>query len=105
MANVVVLSASTIQVSWDRLDTPEITGYRVFYSQTKMVDNEQFIMVFESKNSVTIDNLLINVEYQFQVAAVAELDGDVVMGERSNVSIARPTAPFANTPSTNETQG
>ena len=30
--------------------------------------------------------------------AVAELDGDVVMGVRSSVSIARPTPPPATTP-------
>ena len=30
-----------------------------------------------------IGGLLNNVEYKFQVAALAELDGDVVIGERS----------------------
>ena len=39
-------------------------------------------------NSVTIDNLLTDVEYQFQVVAVAELDTDMIMGERSNVSVS-----------------
>ena len=100
---VEVVSATSIQVSWDRLDIPEITGYIVYYSQTR--NSEMATTVLHSKNSVIIENLLTNAEYQFQVVAVAALDGDVVMGERSNMSIARPTAPPANTPHTIETQG
>ena len=100
---VEVVSATSIQVSWDRLDIPEITSYMVYYSQTG--NSERVTTVSSSKISVTIENLQTNVEYQFQVVAVAELDGDVVMGERSNMSIAHPTAPPASTPSTNETQG
>ena len=98
-----MLSATSIQVTWDQLDIPEITGYIVYYSQTG--NSEMITTVSGSENSVIIDNLLTNVEYQFQVVAVAELDGDVVMGGRSKVTIARLTAPPANTPSTNETQG
>ena len=100
-----VLSATSIQVTWDQLDIPEITGYIVYYSQTG--NSEMETTVPSSENSVTIDNLLTDVEYQFQVVAVAELDGDsdTIMGERSNVSIVCPTPPPANTPSTNETQG
>ena len=115
-----VVSATSIQVSWGRLDIPEITSYIVYYSQTG--NSEMATTVLHSKNSVTIENLLTNAEYQFQVVAVAALDGDVVMGVRSNVSIAHPTPPPATTPppavssarptpppatthSTNETQG
>ena len=31
---VEVVSASSVRVSWDSLDIPEITGYIVYYSQT-----------------------------------------------------------------------
>ena len=91
-----VVSAISIQVSWNRLDIPEITGYTVYYSQTR--NSEMATTVLHSKNSVTIENLLTDAEYQFQVVAVAELDGDVVMGERSNVSLSRPTPPPPTTP-------
>ena len=37
-----------------------------------------------SVNSVVIGNLVNNVEYQFQVAAIAKLDGVVFTGVRSN---------------------
>ena len=98
-----VVSAISVQVTWDQLDIPEITRYIVYYSQTG--NSEMITTVPGSENSVTIENLLTDVEYQFQVVAVAELDGDVIVGERSNVSIARPTTPPANTPSTIKTQG
>ena len=104
-----VLSATSVQVSLDRLDIPEITGYKVYYSQTG--NSEMVNTLPSSENSLIIENLLTDMEYQFQVVAVVELDGDVVMGERSNVSIARPTPPPpttptpASTPHTNETQG
>ena len=84
-----VVSATSIQVSWDRLYFPEITGYIVYYSQKG--NSESATIVPSSMNSVTIDNLLTDVEYQFQVVAVAELDEDVVMGERSNVYLSHLT--------------
>ena len=36
LMNVVVevVSATSVRVSWDRIDLPEITGYTVYYSQT-----------------------------------------------------------------------
>ena len=91
-----VVSATSIEVSWDRLDIPEIIRYIIYYSQ--IGNSEMSTTVSGSENSVTIDNLLTDVEYQFHVVAVAELDGDVVMGERSNVSVSRPTPPPPTTP-------
>ena len=91
------VSANSIQVTWDQLCTSEITGYRVYYRQTGKceIDTiEQYSTVSCSKNSVTIDNLLTNIEYQFQVVAI---EGDTDVGERSNVSlssnISRPATP------------
>ena len=81
-----VTSATSVRVSWDRLDIPEITGYIVYYSQTEMVTTEQSVNVPISQNSVLIEDLMTDVEYQFEVLAVAELDGDVVMGERSTAA-------------------
>ena len=91
-----VVSATSVQVSWDRLDILEITGYIVYYSQTG--NSEMVTTLSGSKNSVTIENLFTDVEYQFQVVALAELNGDVVMGKRSNVSVSRPTPPPPTTP-------
>ena len=94
-----VESATSIHVSWDRLDIPELTRYIVYYSQKG--NSEMTTSVSGSENSVTIYNLLTDVEYQFQVVAVAELEGesDAIIGERSNVSVSRPTPPPPTTPS------
>ena len=82
---VEVVSDTSVRVSWDSLDIPEITGYTVYYNQTanRKRPSEESITVPSSDNSVVIEGLLNNVEYQFQVAAIAEVDGDVIVGQRS----------------------
>ena len=87
---VEVESDTSVRVSWDSLG-PDITGYIVYYSQTgnsEGVTTEQSLSVpntadSEDKVSVLIGDLVHNVEYQFQVVATAELEGKVVMGQRS----------------------
>ena len=85
---VEVVSDTSVRVSWDSVDIPEITGYTVYYSQTgnRKRQSEESITVPSSDNSVVIEGLLNNVEYQFQVVAIAELDGDVIIGQRSLLS-------------------
>ena len=85
---VEVVSDTSVRVSWDSVDIPEITNYTVYYSQTgdRKRQSEESITVPSSDKSVVIEGLLNNVEYQFQVVAIAELDGDVIMGQRSNVT-------------------
>ena len=86
---VAVLSDTSVQVSWDRLDAPEVKGYIVYYSQTgssEMVTAEQSVNISNSNASVIIDNLINSTLYQFEVVAVAELNGDVVLGQRSPTS-------------------
>ena len=82
---VEVVSDTSVRVSWNSVDIPEITGYTVYYNQTgnRKRQSEESITVPSSDNSVVIEGLLNNVEYQFQVAAIAELDGDVIVGQRS----------------------
>ena len=102
---VLLLSATSVRVSWDRLDIPEITGYIVYYIQTgnsEMVTIETSVTVIGSEETfVVIDHLRSGVEYQFQVVAVAELDGDVVMGEKSAMSIKQIIIP---TPATENSE-
>ena len=73
---VELVSASSVKVSWERLNISELTGYIVYYSQT---DKRQE----EGRVTVLIDNLSSYVEYQFQVVAVVEVEGEVLMGQRS----------------------
>ena len=98
VASVLILeleihSATSVNVSWERLDTSLITGYIVYYRP--MENDGEELNVSSSENFVIINNLITGVEYQFQVAVVAEVNGNMVMGERSNVSISRPTPPPA----------
>ena len=89
MVVIEVVSASSVRVSWEGVDIPEITGYTVYYSQTGNKNRQSeklFVTVPSSVNSVVIGDLVSNVEYQFQVAAIAELDGVGFTGTRSNVT-------------------
>ena len=86
-----ILSATSVRVSWDRLDIPEITGYIVYYrqignSELEVSIAELSVNISSSDTSVTIDNLISDMQYQFEVVAVAELNGDVVIGQRSPTS-------------------
>ena len=97
---VEVVTDVSVRVSWDSLDIPEITGYIVYYSKT---ENEQSANVTTSTNSVVIGDLMNNMEYQFQVAAIAELGGVSVVGERlfkniSKVVVALPTTASKSSP-------
>ena len=84
------LSSTLFRVSWDSIDIMEITNYTVYYSASGSRRNEQFFTLPSSQNSVVIGNLLSDVDYQFHVAAVALLYGDVrVMGQRSKLLLRR----------------
>ena len=83
---VYVLSDTSVQVSWDRLDSPGVRGYIVYYSQTENSDPEISVNISSPKPPVTIDNLISSALYQFEVVAVAEVNGDVVIGQRSPTS-------------------
>ena len=84
---VEVTSDTSVRVSWDSLDVPEITGYIVYYQSG--VINELSVNVSlttaQPTINITVEGLMNNEEYQFQVVAVAELDGEVIIGQRSVV--------------------
>ena len=88
-----ILSASSVNVSWDRLNISLVTGYIVYYSRKGNNGEEMFTNVSSPSNSVIIRDLMTDVEYQFEVVAIAEVGGDVVMGERSEAKLATPTSP------------
>ena len=74
------LTATSVRVSWDEIPVDGMT-YRVYYSQTGNRKRQSTEMSMDSTtNSVDIDGLDSNVEYQFQVVAVAVI---TYIGERS----------------------
>ena len=80
------LTATSVRVSWDEIPVNGIT-YRVYYSQTGNRKRQSTEMSIDSTtNSVDIDDLDSNVEYQFQVVAIAVVNGHTIEGERSEVN-------------------
>ena len=77
---VEMLSNTSVNVSWESIDTSELTiSYRVYYNQPGNMD--AFVNAF--RNSIVIDNLTSNVEYLFYVVVIAEVDGQTITGQRS----------------------
>ena len=100
------LTETSVRVSWNAISLPEVTRYRVFYSQVesrkRQVMGELMVEVQgRDQTSVVIENLVSSVQYQFQVVAEAVLGGMEFTGERSAVgeesmltlTTATPTAP------------
>ena len=96
-----IVSSTSVRVSWDRLDIAEIIGYMVYYSQTgnnEMVTSTEWsINVSNSTNFVVVTSLVNSAEYQFEVVAVAELNGEGTVGPRSETITARVVAPPTST--------
>ena len=85
------VSTSSVRVSWESIDNPMIINYTVYYYlQIGSCKEENNVTVPSSMNSIVIRNLTGSVitDYQFQVAATAEINGEVVTGERSEVRIS-----------------
>jgi hypothetical protein len=76
------VSDSSVRVSWIPLNNlPEVTGYRVYYSQIGSRKN----ITDPSQHSVVIGDLNTAVQYQFQVVPVAMLHGMEFVSNRSIV--------------------
>ena len=84
------VSDSSVRVTWDSIDNSMITNYTVYYFLNVTEDYEaevnESIIVPSSVNSVVIENLTESniTDYQFQVAATTEINGEVIMGARSD---------------------
>ncbi len=94
------LCDASVNVSWENVTVPGIVSYTVYYRPTETMGglSEQSVTVPSSESSVVIEDLKNNVEYQFQVAATAELGGDIYHGERSLPTTALLTYPLSSNP-------
>ena len=83
---VKILTNTSVRVSWDRLIISEITQYLVSYqltgNQMRQATNG-IVVVPSTESSVEIAGLITRAEYQFQVAAQAEVEGEVIVGHMS----------------------
>ncbi len=83
-AEVVVVSGTSIRVSWDPITDPGISGYIILYTSTPDGnDTQQKNITSTEPLPVLISGLSPGVEYQFQVQAVVEVNGEVFLGEKS----------------------
>ena len=78
------LSPTAVRVLWNSVAIPEITGYIVYYSETKG-KFELSITVDSSNTSVDIEGLLENIKYHFWVAVIASVNGKEFVGELPQV--------------------
>ena len=77
---VEMLSNTSVNVSWESIDTSELTiSYRVYYNKPGNI----YVFVNASSNSIVINNLTCNVEYLFYAVVIAEVDGQTFTGQRS----------------------
>ncbi len=79
-----LLTDTSVRVSWRQILADEITSYTVYYRPSDNTEqSEQLVTVPSSESSVVIEDLMTNMEYQFQVAATAELEEVIFPGQRS----------------------
>ena len=87
MLQVLSLDTSVI-VLWDRIDITVFDGYIVYYNSVLdgVTQDNISVAVPNTENYVTITGLTSGAEYQFQVAVTATLQGQQLIGERSDVN-------------------
>ena len=79
---VEMLPNTSVNVSWESIDTSEPTiSYRVYYYYNQSGNMDVFVNA--SSNSIVINNLTCNVEYLFYVVVIAEIDERTFTGQRS----------------------
>jgi hypothetical protein len=94
IVEVRVVSASSVVVSWDHPQASVYTlhGYVIYYSRTENGERqseEESMAVPSSVNSTTIEGLMTNMVYQFQVVISVVVNGEVFLGDRSDAAVVR----------------
>lgn len=74
------VSATSVSVSWLKLNSQDISGYRVFYSRTdkdnrKRQEGQGTLRVSAETNLVVVTGLVEGEEYQFQVVGLVIVNG------------------------------
>ena len=77
---VMVISHTSVQVSWNNLSLTCVTGYTVYYVIYETNETELSVEVLSSSSTATIMDLINGKEYRFQVAGKA---GNGNVGVRS----------------------
>ena len=94
------LTETSVKVSWNQIIASEIINYTVYYRPSDSSENKSSVTVSSSESSVEIDDLMTAVEYEFEVAATAELGGEIYPGELSSpnhIVLLAPSTPSHTT--------
>lgn len=100
--DVVVLSDTSVRVSWKRVKLQSTNyvrmhnGYIIFYSQTSYPDLVQSVTLPNTADSVLINNLVVNSVYLFQVAAIIQVDETVFVGKKTSVEVQVSSSKFCS---------
>ncbi len=84
---IVVVSDASVWVSWSPVFLPEITSYRVFYTPVPAARSSQWLNTTAASSPVLVSDLIPMSQYQFQVRAVAEIDGEEFLGNGSDLKM------------------
>ncbi len=79
-------SQGVATISWIPLtgvEAENVVLYKIVYSSAGMRETPTTVYADASASSVTIDNLLTDTVYLFQVSAVARIDNDTIEGDQS----------------------
>ena len=80
---VIILTNSSVRVSWGRLLISEISQYLVSYQlmgNRKSLAINRIVVATSTESSVDIVGLISGAEYQFLMAAQAEVEGEIILG-------------------------
>ena len=102
-----LLPDASVNVSWESFTLSGIVYYTIYYRPIETMGNQidQSVTVPSSESSVVIEDLMADVEYLFEVVAIAELEGHLFPGERSlndTLLVVLPTT-MPTTPPSNPT--
>ncbi len=64
------LSDTSVNVTWEDVTIPGIVSYTVYYGSSDNMEQREHSVTVPSSDE--IEDLMTNVEYQFQVAVIAE---------------------------------
>ena len=87
---IFAIDLHTIEVSWDSSNHTaasvgySIVGYRVYYSLLRRSNNESSITVHGGFTFAFIEDLLAFTQYKIEVGLLADYDGDMAHGLRSD---------------------
>ena len=86
--SLIILSDTSVRVSWTRVRPSRSTDYTldsyiIYYTQ-KGTRKQESVTVSSGNDNLVIQDLTSMAEYNFQVATIINVDGELIQGLRSS---------------------